>query len=84
VGAYARARSLTQVFTLGSMSISTTQAFQGGQHFEDMAALQAHVWAVLPQFNSILVKGSRFMKMERVLDSLNAHTQHMGELQHAA
>jgi len=39
---------------------------------------------VLPQFNSILVKGSRFMKMERVLDVLSAHTQHLGELKHAA
>jgi UDP-N-acetylmuramoyl-tripeptide--D-alanyl-D-alanine ligase len=84
VGAYARARSLTQVLTLGSMSMSTTQAFQGGQHFEDMAALQAHILNVLPEFNSILVKGSRFMKMERVLDILSAHTQHMGELKHAA
>jgi len=84
VGAYARTRGLTQVLTLGSTSISTTQAFQSGQHFEGMAALQAHVLQVLPQFNSILVKGSRFMKMERVLDVLSAHTRHMGELKHAA
>ena len=84
VGAYARTRGLTQVITLGSMSISTTQAFQKGQHFDDMAALQAHILSVLPQFNSILVKGSRFMKMERVLDVLSAHTRHMGELKHAA
>jgi UDP-N-acetylmuramoyl-tripeptide--D-alanyl-D-alanine ligase len=84
VGAYARTQGLSQVITLGSMSVSTTQAFQGGQHFEDMAALQAYVVQVLPQFNSILVKGSRFMKMERVLDVLSAHTQHMGELKHAA
>ena len=84
VGAYARTRGLSQVVTLGSMSVSTTQAFQGGQHFDDMAALQAYVLQMLPQFNSILVKGSRFMKMERVLDVLSAHTQHMGELKHAA
>ncbi len=84
VGAYARTRGLTQLLTLGSMSLSSTQAFHGGQHFEDIAALQAHVLKVLPQFNSILVKGSRFMKMERVLDVLSAHTQHMGELRHAA
>ena len=84
VGTYARSRGLTQVLTLGSMSASTTQAFQGGQHFEDMAALQAHVVQVLPQFNSILVKGSRFMKMERVLDVLSAQTHHQGELKHAA
>lgn len=84
VGAYARSRGLTQVLTLGHMSVSTTEAFQTGRHFEDMAALQAHVLQVVPQFNSILVKGSRFMKMERVLDVLNAQTQHRGELKHAA
>ena len=84
VGAYARSRGLSQVITLGSMSASTTEAFQGGQHFEDMATLQAKLLQMLPQFNSILVKGSRFMKMERVLDVLTAQTQQMGELKHAA
>ena len=84
VGAYARSQGLTQVLTLGQMSVNTTQAFQGGEHFEDMDSLQAHILGVLPQFNSVLVKGSRFMKMERVLDILNAQTQHRGELKHAA
>lgn len=84
VGAYALSQGLTQVLTLGQMSVNTTQAFQGGEHFEDMASLQAHILGVLPQFNSVLVKGSRFMKMERVLDILNAQTQHRGELKHAA
>lgn len=78
VGAYARERGLTQVFTLGEMSRTTTTAFQGGTHFENMPALQSHVMQVLPQFNSILVKGSRFMKMERVLDALNEHTERTG------
>ena len=34
-------------------------------------------------FNSILIKGSRFMKMERVLDALNVHVEQRG-LRHAA
>mgnify|MGYP000659165855 CR=1 FL=1 len=84
VGSYARTRGLTQVFTLGSMSVSTARAFQTGRHFEDMATLQDCVLQELAQFNSILVKGSRFMKMERVLDVLSAQTQHRGELKHAA
>jgi UDP-N-acetylmuramoyl-tripeptide--D-alanyl-D-alanine ligase len=83
VGAYARERGLTQVFTLGEMSRATTTAFQGGAHFENMAALQSQVIQDLPQFNSILIKGSRFMKMERVLDALNAHTESTGG-RHAA
>jgi len=83
VGAYARERGLTQVFTLGEISRTTATAFQGGTHFENMTALQSHVLQNLPQFNSILVKGSRFMKMERVLDALNQHTEQTGG-RHAA
>jgi UDP-N-acetylmuramyl pentapeptide synthase len=49
-----------------------------------MDALQACVVQLRSEFNSILVKGSRFMKMERVLDVLSADTQPKGDLQHAA
>lgn len=73
VGLYARAKGLTQIFSLGNISHHTTTTFSGGLHFEDMAKLQANVMKSLPHFNSILVKGSRFMKMERVLDELRAH-----------
>jgi len=84
VGAYARIRGLSQVITLGSMSASTTQAFEGGCHFEDMTTLQQQLLEMLPQFNSILVKGSRFMKMERVLEVLTASQPHLEGLKHAA
>lgn len=84
VGAYARARGLTQVFTLGNMSHNTVKSFSGGQHFEDMAHLQANVIKDLPLYNSILVKGSRFMKMERVLEALSAHLKPREEYKHAA
>jgi UDP-N-acetylmuramoyl-tripeptide--D-alanyl-D-alanine ligase len=83
VGLYARAKGLTQIFSLGHISQHTTNSFSGGQHFEDMATLQAQVMKTLPQFNSILVKGSRFMKMERVLDELQAHLA-TGDCQHVA
>jgi UDP-N-acetylmuramoyl-tripeptide--D-alanyl-D-alanine ligase len=83
VGEYARTRGISQMFTLGDTSQHSTQAFRGGQHFQDMAELQQQVMAVLPEFNSILIKGSRFMKMERVLDALNAHVEQRG-LRHAA
>ncbi|WP_350295073.1 UDP-N-acetylmuramoyl-tripeptide--D-alanyl-D-alanine ligase [Limnohabitans sp. Rim8] len=84
VGAYAQTKGLTQVFTLGSMSHNTSKTFSGGRHFEDMAQLQANVILMLPYFNSILVKGSRFMRMERVLESLNAHWTPVKEYKHAS
>jgi UDP-N-acetylmuramoyl-tripeptide--D-alanyl-D-alanine ligase len=69
VGDYARARGIAQLFTLGEQA----QAM-GGLHFQDMQALQQAVLGRLPSAASILVKGSRFMKMERVVEAITAHT----------
>jgi len=69
-GAHAQARGIGQLFTLGAQSAHATAAFGGGQHFDNMARLQAAVRAALPTVGSVLVKGSRFMKMEQVLAAL--------------
>ncbi|MBS0317454.1 MAG: UDP-N-acetylmuramoylalanyl-D-glutamyl-2, 6-diaminopimelate--D-alanyl-D-alanine ligase, partial [Proteobacteria bacterium] len=58
-------------------------SFQGGRHFAgDLAALLAAVQAELPGVASLLVKGSRFMRMERVVDALVKPRE--GESAHAA
>jgi UDP-N-acetylmuramoyl-tripeptide--D-alanyl-D-alanine ligase len=77
VGAYAAERGIDALFTLGEMSLHAHRAFgaQRGQHFADMVALQAAVLAVWRSVSSILVKGSRFMKMERVVQSLEEQEQ---------
>ena len=40
-----------------------------------MTTLQEAVLSQMPHYKSVVVKGSRFMKMERVVESLRAATQ---------
>ncbi|HEY8710057.1 MAG TPA: UDP-N-acetylmuramoyl-tripeptide--D-alanyl-D-alanine ligase [Burkholderiaceae bacterium] len=70
VGDYARERGIDALFTLGEQA-----AGMGGRHFADIESLNAAVLAQLPQAASVLVKGSRFMKMERVVQAITAQDQ---------
>lgn len=78
-GRYARARGIEQLFTLGAQSQGAGTAFGAGRHFNQMADLAAAVLAELPQAGSVLVKGSRFMKMEQVVQAIADHTQNYKE-----
>ena len=69
-GRYARQCGIETLFTLGSQSGLAAHSFGLGQHFSDIAALNAAVLAQLPHVGSVLVKGSRFMKMERVVQAI--------------
>jgi len=73
VGARARERGIDTLYALGAESAHSIAAFQGGdagRHFEDIDSLHAAVRAQLPQAASVLVKGSRFMQMERVVHAV--------------
>jgi UDP-N-acetylmuramoyl-tripeptide--D-alanyl-D-alanine ligase len=70
VGEYARERGIEQLLTLGEQA-----AAMKGRHFADVAALNAAVVQALAQAESVLVKGSRFMKMERVVEAITVHAQ---------
>ena len=74
-GQHACAQGIEAVFTLGSLSVATTKGFGTGRHFADMTALQSAVLAALPHTGSIVVKGSRFMKMEQVVEAIVHHAQ---------
>ena len=71
-GAHARHCGIEQLFTLGAQSAHAARAFGAARHFDNMALLQAAVRETLPALGSLLVKGSRFMKMEQVLEALTA------------
>jgi UDP-N-acetylmuramoyl-tripeptide--D-alanyl-D-alanine ligase len=71
-GRNAHAQGIAKLFTLGEQSQGASAAFGEGRHFSDMAELAAAVVAELPDVASILVKGSRFMKMERIVQAVTA------------
>ncbi len=71
VGAFARQAGIEHLLATGPLSRETVAAFGGpGRHFDTVEELVA---ALLPQLEadtSVLVKGSRFMRMERVVGRL--------------
>ena len=71
VGAYAREKGLAQAYFLGQFCEAAASEFgEKGCHFDDKATLIATLQQRLPEHASILVKGSRFMKMEAVVEAL--------------
>ncbi len=72
-GSHARDRGIERLFALGALGIHAVQAFgPQARHFDDMASLLAAVREAVPSAGSVLVKGSRFMKMEQVVQALEA------------
>ncbi len=75
-GEQARLGGIEQLYALGAQSTHAAAAFgPAARHFDDMASLQAAVREALPAVGSVLVKGSRFMKMELVVQALEADAQ---------
>ncbi len=62
VGRYAKEKGIDSVFSFGNSSREASKAF-GGRHLEDLNEIKANLKGV----KTVLVKGSRFMKMERVV-----------------
>ena len=52
--------------------VLVAEGVRGIRHWADVDALAAHVAGIAGQHHSILVKGSRFMRMERVVKAVQA------------
>jgi len=72
-GADAARLNIDRIFTLGGFSEEATEAFgENGQHFEDVDELVNAIVPILSKDATVLVKGSRMMRMERVVQALLA------------
>ena len=88
-GHWARTQGIESLYTLGDQSNLASISSGLGRHFDDIDALISAVLAQLPHVGSVLVKGSRFMKMERVVHAMTTHElaqtkKEQKEPQHAA
>jgi UDP-N-acetylmuramoyl-tripeptide--D-alanyl-D-alanine ligase len=70
IGAHAKARGIEQLYALGEATRASVAAFGGGRHFATMEALIAAAREAAGHGGTVLVKGSRFMRMERVVRAL--------------
>jgi UDP-N-acetylmuramoyl-tripeptide--D-alanyl-D-alanine ligase len=71
IGAYARGRGIQHLLTLGELARYSCDAFGArGKHFSDIDALKVELDTLVVPAATVLVKGSRFMKMERVVQHL--------------
>ena len=68
IGALAKNKGIDGLYAIGELSRHAVKAFgNGAQHFETPEALKAELVSTLKAGVTILVKGSRFMQMERVV-----------------
>lgn len=76
IGSYARVQGVQNLMSFGSLAQASSDAFgAGAQHYAELDTLLASLRACNQAGQTILVKGSRFMKMERVVNALLSTTE---------
>jgi UDP-N-acetylmuramoyl-tripeptide--D-alanyl-D-alanine ligase len=76
VGGYARQRGIEQLWTVGELCVHAAGAYgASARHFDSVDALLAALGQA-GVARSVLVKGSKFMRMPRVVQALLQESQH--------
>jgi UDP-N-acetylmuramoyl-tripeptide--D-alanyl-D-alanine ligase len=71
IGGYAKSHGIDRLFCLGDLSEAAAANFgDGGRHFQRVEDLIKALLAELDAQATVLVKGSRFMRMERVIHAI--------------
>jgi UDP-N-acetylmuramoyl-tripeptide--D-alanyl-D-alanine ligase len=79
IGRYARERGIDRLYATGDLCRAAVAAFgKGARHFADVEAMIAAARKEVVSDAAALVKGSRFMRMERVVQALAADPQKAG------
>ncbi len=72
LGVYAKAHAVDELLAVGEMSKHVVQAFaRGAKHFDDKAALANYLKTKMTSNVAVLVKGSRGMHMEDVINNIS-------------
>jgi len=76
IGAQAKQAGLDMLFALGDLSRHAVESFgTGGMYFERIQELLADLENLLTAEATVLIKGSRFMQMERVVKSFEVRNE---------
>ncbi len=71
IGGYAKSQGIDRLLALGEASALAAHNFgSGGEHYRQIDALIDALLAELTAQTTVLVKGSRFMRMERVVEAI--------------
>ena len=71
IGAYAKQKGITHFLAYGELSAKAAQQFgANAHHFTTLETLIASLKLLMQRDVTVLVKGSRFMQMERVINQL--------------
>jgi len=71
IGGHAKSMGIDHLLALGEKSVAAVHDFDGGgAHFASAEALVAALAPLMDKDTTVLVKGSRFMRMERVVAAI--------------